>query len=506
VWGRQIAQNAITYRSVLDLTSRKPRAPVHVPVGVGLVALLGLFVVAFLVYWPNLTDFFALDDYIWLKAASNPHAGDFLRRAFSFPSATPFQEPTPFWRPLVDAYFFASWRAFGLHPLPYHITNVALHGANAALVAVLAWQISRSRLTGLLSGLLLAVLPTYDFAVTWISSVTELLGVLFYLLALVLYAGYLTGSRRAKRLYWGALVALFLGLLSKESSVTLPAVLVGLALVMEPPRSLRMAKRVAVELAPFAALALAYFLFLYVQEYRATSDNGLYRFGWHAFKNIWDYLQWIALPFPSGWAPWVEQVRPLAAASFVVLGAFALAARSPLLGFSFAWTLLALLPYSFFPEGIEYRYTYPACIPFVIFVVSFVRAGFKLVEPRLGPYPAVSAFAVVILSVGVFLGTQVRDRQVWIGDQAQAYGQFFHQVPSLCGDMPASSHIYVLHSPVFDLYGVSTRMALNIRYRDVFVDLVRRDGLPELSVFMPNKCVLDYGNGRYRLVPLSVSS
>jgi len=489
---------------MLDLTLKKLRPAGHVAITSA--GLLAIFVVAFLVYWPHLTDFFALDDYVWLKAASNPNAADFFRRALSFPSATPFQEPTPFWRPLVDTYFFAWWRAFHLHPLPYHITNVALHGANAALVVVLAWQISHSRLTGLLAGLLFAVLPTYDFAVTWISSVTELLGVLFYLLTLVLYAAYLSGSRQAKRLYWGALATLFLALLSKESSVTLPALLIGLVVVMEPPRSPQMTKRVAAELAPFAALALAYFLFLYVQEYRASSDDGLYRFGWHAFGNLWDYLQWIALPFPSGSAAWVERARPLAAELFLLLGASALATRSRLLGFSFAWTLLALLPCSFFRGGTEYRYTYAACVPFAIFVVSFIGSGFNLIAPRLGPYPAMSAFAVVILSLGAFLGTQVRGRQIWIGDQAQAFSQLFHQAPTLCGDVPPSGHIYVLHSPIFDPYGVTTRMALNIPYRDVFVDLVRGDRLPELSVFVPNRCVLDFRDGQYRLVPPSAGS
>lgn len=170
------------------------RARLSSPLWAGLTTFLGLTLVAFLVYWPDITDFFALDDFIWLRAASNPDATAFFRRAFSFPAGTAFERPTPFWRPLVDAYFFAAWRSYGLDPLPYHVTNVVLHAAVGALLAVLVWQMTSSRMVAPAAGLLFVILPTYDFAVTWISSVTELLGALLYVLTLVLYAAYLRGG------------------------------------------------------------------------------------------------------------------------------------------------------------------------------------------------------------------------------------------------------------------------------------------------------------------------
>lgn len=453
-----------------------------------------------MIYWPNLTDFFALDDYIWLQAASNPNAADFFRRAFSFPARTLFDAPTPFWRPLVDAYFFVGWRTFGLDPLPYHVTNVVLHGVIAALIAILVWQLTSSRVTSLLAGILFVVLPTYGIAVTWISSVTELLGALFYLLTLVLYAAYLRGPPLARWLYIGALVALVLALLSKESSVTIPIALAGLTVATRPPRNWRALLRRTQELVPFAALTLAYFIFLYVQEYGSTSGGGLYQFGWHAWGNLWDYLQWITLPLPDDWASWVGAARPFTAIAFLILGTYAVAFRKPLLGLTFAWTIVALLPYSFFPAGIEYRYTYLASVPFVIFISILVSAGFPRIALRFGAYPATALVVAVLLSLSAFLAVQARDRQTWLSDQAQAYGDLFDQAPMLCGDLPQESHIYLLYSPIFDLFGRSVRMALNLVYDDVFYHRPRGGRLPELAAFIENKCVLDYREGRYTLV------
>ena len=156
--------------------------------------LLTLFAVAFILYSPVLTDCFVFADFTWLNAASNPDAADFFRRAFTFPRETAFEQTTPFWRPAIDAYFFAGWRVYGLEPLGWHISNVVVHGLNASLVAILVWQLTSSRLTAFMVALLFIVLPTYDIAVSWISSSAELIAAFFYLLTLVLFAAYKQNS------------------------------------------------------------------------------------------------------------------------------------------------------------------------------------------------------------------------------------------------------------------------------------------------------------------------
>src|SRR5213593_2161375 len=94
--------------------------------------------VAAAVHAPALRTFFAQDDVT------------FLARARGI-------EPTP-WslaRPLSEGWM---WRmlhaAFGLHPLPYHLFNFALHLANTALVYVIGTRLLRSRGAGFSAALL----------------------------------------------------------------------------------------------------------------------------------------------------------------------------------------------------------------------------------------------------------------------------------------------------------------------------------------------------------------
>ena len=155
-------------------------------------AVAALIALPFVIYWRSLSDFFMLDDFIWLKAAAGHGAIDLLRRETSFSTPLdPFDYPTPYIRPLVDAYFFVTWRIFGLDPRAYHALNLALHACVGLAVAVLGWQLLRSKVAGLLGAALFLALPTYDFAVTWVSEATDLIFTLFYLLSLSLFLAHL---------------------------------------------------------------------------------------------------------------------------------------------------------------------------------------------------------------------------------------------------------------------------------------------------------------------------
>jgi hypothetical protein len=452
---------------------------------------------AFALYWPYLDDFFALDDFIWLQSATNGDVADYLRGAFSFPTGSAVDVPTPFWRPLVDVYFFAAWRLFGDEPWPYHAVNVALHAGVALLLAVLVRQLSSSWGAGIAAGLVFVVLPAYQYAVVWISSVTELFGAFFYLLTLVLYAAHLRAPNRA--LYAISIAALFLTLLSKESGVTLPVALGGVALVRAPPRDRGEARALVHELLPFVALTLAYFVFLYIEEYDNASEGSLYSFGWHARENLWDYLQWLVLPVPNSSAEWVADARPYAAAAFLAVGGATLLLRRWAAAFAFGWALLALIPYSFFEAGIELRYTYLACAPFAAFVALVARDALALVAAAAGPRVAFAIGAAAAVVCAALLAAQVGRGQEVIAEQAVAYRDLYEQSYELCGDLPPEATVFILYSPISDLFGASAGMALNVRYEDVGVARSASGELPELFAFIEHKCAIRYADasGRY---------
>ena len=460
-------------------------------------SLVLLILVPFVVYGPYLGDFFALDDFIWLHAASTGDTVRFFRDAFGSPDATAYQVPTPFWVPLIDAYFYLARRLYGLDPAPYHITNVVLHAANAMLLAVLAYRLSSSRVAGLVTALLWCTLPTYDIAVLWISEVTELLAALWYLSALVLYTVYLQCGRRAFPLYTLTVATTVLALLSKHSSVTLPLVLAGLRLALAFPRSRREVVRSVGELAPFFAITSAYAGFLYGREYRALSDPGFYTFGPHALANIRDFLLRLGSPWARPDGHLTELAPRLSAVSFLVSGCAMLLLRRRVLGFAFAWTLVALLPYSFFTAGTEARYLYLPAAPFVLFWVLIGAALLSFIPPA-GRRSAIAVPLVGGLAViCVVLGAEARQRQTWLRQQVAAYKQLVTETPAACGSLPEHGQIDVVGGPVFDLFGESTRMALNLQYPRVRIRRIETEHPAARAVMSHTACVVRYSDGRY---------
>ena len=450
---------------------------------IGVVALAG--------YAPVLGDFFALDDFIWLRATAGPPL-DVLGRALTFPTDTPTAVETPFWRPLIDLYFLVMQRLWGERALPYHLVNLILHVGVATLLLVVLRQCGRSWPVALSGAVLFAVSPAYTFTVSWISAVTEVAAALLSLLTLLLF---LRAGRRATA---PALLTFALALTAKESAVmTLPVL--GLFALLgtgaTPRRAVMAALRVT---APFAALTAVYLVFIFLGEYRAKADLNLYRFDAHALDHLWQHLTWLPLPIAPERAPWLEPLRPVAAVALLASGPLALIFRRPLLATLWAWTLLALLPYLFFTGGVEQRYTYPAMIPFTMLVVSAVATLVAPVGRRL-PGPLVGGgSALVVAALTVVLAAETRRQQAWLSDQATLYAALLRDGPAACGPLPPGSRVTISASPLWDLFGASTAMALNLRYERVLVSLTGV-GLPTERT--EPACALRYVDGRFVVAP-----
>jgi len=429
-------------------------------------AVLLLLALPFVVYAPFLGDFFALDDFIWLHAATHPW-GEALRRAVTFPTRIPLDVPTPFWRPLLDVYFLLAWRLFGLDALPYHLVNLTVHALNGVLLALLVVRLGGRRATAWIAGALFSVWPAYDFAVVWISDLTDLLGLFWYLGTLLCFTEAQRRPAARRRWYAGALACFVLGLGTKESSVTVPAMLLGIALVCSPPRSPRALAAAVRRVAPFAAVALLYALALYFAEYRTAAGSGLYALGTHVFDNLWSYLRRLSWSFSA--AP--ARLSTLSAGVFVLVGMAALVRRRRLTALAFFWTVLALLPFAFFPAGIEGRYVYLAAAPFALYLATLVQAAADRLPHAAGMRAGlVAAGALAAALLILTLARETRERQAWISEQARAYATLFQDVPAVCGALRPGAQVLILDSPVWDYFGESSRMALNLRYEAVFVD------------------------------------
>ena len=235
------------------------------------VALLATF----LVYATALRTFFAQDDV------------SFLLRARGV-------EPTP-WslaRPLSEGW---TWRAmdaaFGLHPLPYHAFQMALHLGSTALVYAIGRTLLRSWPAAFAAALLFGVSPVGFTPLHWTSGIVELLVTFFSL------AAFLTWLRARERgsmaLAAASGVLVLAALLSKESAILLPGVL----LVTHWRLGDRAPARLLVPpLAAAALYAIGFVVTLRLVHYIGSEAYSMTAAPAFVALNALTYLGWLVLP------------------------------------------------------------------------------------------------------------------------------------------------------------------------------------------------------------------
>ena len=189
-------------------------AAVHPPQPTAtLLAAIGFVGVSALLYWPALFTGLFADDFVLVEAA---RAGQFT-----------------VWTELFRPSIFVLWRSLlAIAPAPavaLHAANIVLHGVNAFLVSRLGAAVGLSRGVALCAGALFLSYPAAVEAVTWPSGVQDVLMTTFVLTVLVVAT---TSRSQVGRLLW-ACAALVVALLTKETAIAAPALLLMLGLVGE---------------------------------------------------------------------------------------------------------------------------------------------------------------------------------------------------------------------------------------------------------------------------------
>jgi protein O-mannosyl-transferase len=176
--------------------------------------------VAFLVYAPSLAGGFVYDDGELILR--NPSIRDLTawRSIFGY-------EPA---RPLLTWTWALNFAVGGERPWPYHLVNVLIHAANAALLySLFHWMARRlgraqPERTALLGACLFAASPMAAEAVAYVASRSSALMALFGLASLRLAAGVIDGGPRSRLA--GAFALFVLAAATKEEAAAIPLVLV----------------------------------------------------------------------------------------------------------------------------------------------------------------------------------------------------------------------------------------------------------------------------------------
>jgi len=182
------------------------------------------------------------------------------------------------YQPLSWITLAVDYYLWGLNPVGYHLTNILLHGANAALFFLIAQKllsVARStpatdfglRAAAGLAALFFAVHPLRVESVAWATERRDVLSGLFFLATVYCYLRAVIdtddGARQSRGWLGASVLCFACSLLAKASGVTLPLVLLLLdvcplgRITWLAGRALRTAPRhVWLEKVPFALLAL----------------------------------------------------------------------------------------------------------------------------------------------------------------------------------------------------------------------------------------------------------
>ncbi|NCC92062.1 MAG: hypothetical protein EOM10_02070 [Opitutae bacterium] len=385
--------------------------PTH-RVASGLAILLGLL--TFALFAPAVRYGFTDVDDVLYTLETPPVAGGLSTVHVRWAFTTVHES---WYSPLTWISLMADSSLFGPRPFGYHLTNVWLHAANAALLAWLLYRLLGHPLAAFLAAALWAFHPLRVESVVWIAERKDVLSGLFFLLATGAYLRFAERPGRLRMLavgFW-----MLCGLLSKTSVVVLPPLLLLLdawplrrAPFPSSFRGLRTWLPLVREKLPLFALALAGGL-LTLFTHRLA----------HAYAPDFSIPARLALVAPAYWAhlghvfwpahlalfyPTTYPSVPVALAAWgalvlLVWGGWRLRRIWPALSIGGAWFLIALLPMIRgirFDEQSAYpdRYVYLPAIGLALVVAG---ADLLMARFRRGRIWAIGAICALVAAGGI---------------------------------------------------------------------------------------------------------
>jgi tetratricopeptide (TPR) repeat protein len=325
------------------------------------------------------------------------------------------------WHPLTWMSLQLDRQVYGPGPFGFHLTNVLLHAANAALLFLALRALTGAVWRSAAVAAFFAVHPLHVESVAWVAERKDVLSTLFWMLTLWAYAGYAARPGWARYLLTLALFGL--GLTAKPMLVTLPCVLLlldywplgRLDLGQGVRPALHSAGRLLAEKLPFFALA-AGCCYLTLQAQRDIVQSFDYLPLAYRLANVpVAYVTYIGMMFwPARLAVYYPHpgtslsfgVAAAAAGLLLALTVLALGAarRRPYLAVGWLWYLGTLVPViglvQVGRQALADRYTY---IPLVgLFIVLSWGAA-----DLLGRLPAARRVAVPVV-VGLVVACLVR--------------------------------------------------------------------------------------------------
>lgn len=303
------------------------------------------------------------------------------------------------WHPVTWLSYLVDVEMFGTGPWGFHATNVALHGANAALLLWLLWSATGALIPSLAVATLFAVHPLHVESVAWISERKNVLSTSLWLLTMIAYVGWTRRPRPAG--YLLVTVGLALALMAKPMAVTAPFVL--LLLDYWPLDRVRLGwRRLVAEKLPLFALVVAASVVTYVVQRGAGAmstgqgyalpdriENAVWSYGRYLLKAAWPTRLAAFYPHPQGALPdWQVALVGLALAA-VTAGLFAARAHARPVLVGWLWYLGTLVP-----------------------VIGLVQVGSQAMADRYAYVPLIGIFVAVAFGAAALVRSDLLRRDL----------------------------------------------------------------------------------------------
>jgi len=190
-------------------------------------------VLPILIYLNSLGNTFVYDDYLTITNNYFIREWRYLSAFFNQKYFVISNELT--YRPVVTLSYFVDYAIWQLRPWGYHLTNLIIHTLNVYLVYFITYYLFKNRITAFISCLLFSIHPIFSEAVNAVSYREDLLSASFLLVAFILFIKYNESTNRRYFIIWYALSLLtyLLAMLSKETAVVLPFLILSYDLIFQ---------------------------------------------------------------------------------------------------------------------------------------------------------------------------------------------------------------------------------------------------------------------------------
>jgi protein O-mannosyl-transferase len=397
-------------------------------------ALVIVGVVAAVVFSNALGNGFALDDVAIIQKNARVHDLFNQGSIWLTPYWPTYGRELGLYRPFAIFAFAVQWAIGGGHAWLFHAVSVALHIGMSILLFSLLDVLTSSRAAALAGAVVFAVHPVHVEAVANTVGQAELIAGCCILAALLMAATRPAGAAVSFARLLGISVLLLVGMLTKESAIVLPPLLLALDIAQGRVRAAggvgAYARAVALPVLALAAICAGVVALRTSVLGSLSSDYiapGLpFLRGDHrvlvGLSVVPEFLRLLFFPLdlsadyaPAVIEPVTRVTVMVIAGTVLLLGAVALALRTPrsLAGLAAAWFVLTILPISnlLFPIGVVLaeRLLYLPSVA-LAFIAAF--AWLNLPEQRFRK-------AYVLVALVVLLGARslVRNRD-WRNDDA----------------------------------------------------------------------------------------